>query len=141
MCDWQDSQCRSLNPSAQKSDVYKLFFSYANIGRIADRVERMGFPRPATDGDGIYRQLYRIYQIYPGYQGVGPTHWTHETLIKHVEFMNERFFQLYIPDLYAKQALYDAYDRDRSSPLRTPDIPFMDYCTRRAPIFTGRLMR
>ncbi len=135
------SRCRSLNHSAQRSDVYKVFFGFDNIRRLMDRVEAKGFPRPAHDSEGLYRNLYRIYQAYPGYQGVGADYWNRGTLLRHVEFMNDRFMALYLPDMYAKQALYDRYDMDRSSPLRAPDIPYLDYCKKRAPVYTGRLLR
>lgn len=136
------SHCRSLNHSAQQSDVYKVFFSFRNISSLLDRVESMGFPRPADNSEGLYRNMYRIYQIYPGYQGIGADYWNRGTLMRHVQFMNDQFMRLYVPEIYAKQALYSAYDKSRSSPLQPPLTPYLDYCTgRRAPVYTGRLPR
>lgn len=138
---YNSSRCRWPNASSQQNDVYKLFFSFANISKLLDRVEAMGFPRPKADSDGMYANLFKVYRNYPGYQGVGPEHWTRETLLRHVEFLNGIYMRLFVPEMYAKQALYDDYDRRRSSPLQAPDTPYLDYCTRRAPIYTGRLMR
>lgn len=117
------TNCRSQQPTTLHTDVYLDYFSQANVDRLLDRVQRMGYPRPSPRGDGLYRQMYRIYESYPGYQGVTAGRWDLGTVRRHVFFMNDQFMRLYGPDMGAKQMLYDAYDRDRSSPLRPIDNP------------------
>jgi hypothetical protein len=117
-------QCRSCNSSTLHTDVYKVYFSRRNVDRLCDAVASMGYPRPRPDGDGLYRNMYRIYQLYPGYQGVDVQLYSQPGVVERwVEFMDQQFLELYKGDMYAKQRLYDAYDRDRSSPLRPIPYP------------------
>lgn len=124
-------QCRSFQPTTMVSDVYSLYFSRNNIDKILNTVQSMGFPRPASGGDGLYRQMYRIYQLYPGYQAVDASRWDSGAVWAHVEFMNNQFLQMYLPEMRAKRMLYEAYDRDRTTNLRPIPNPVMDSVQRR----------
>ena len=132
-----------VNHSLQKANpIYKKFFSFENINKLLDKIVQLGYARPGI-GEGLFFRMYKTWAAWPGYVRTSVSKYQRCPQLEdaHVEFLNEQFMRINLPDVQSKQVLYDAYDRDRRSPLRPIARPILIDCRMKHPIYTENRLR